>query len=551
VTARQQSSPPAETDVVIVGGGPVGSSLAIDLRLRGVRCTIVERNLDIVYDMRALNNSMRTMEHFRLWGVEDTHRACAPVPPEFQRDIVFCSALHGHELGVFHAYGFRPEDSRPLAAAAGQPLSQKFTNRVLRERAVELGTVVASGWECTGLEQGPDGVSVEIAPADGSGEPARIRGAYLAGCDGGRSTVLREAGITRSGAGGLGKHLHVVVRSPGLMDGLRNSPGAFFIVFGAKAGGLLLPSDVDEFNLHLTGFGVDEDTSGVDLASIARWVIGRDVPVEIASVSPYAVHELIADTYRLGRVVVAGDAAHLFCPFGGLNMNTGISDAGNLGWKLAACVQGWGGETLLQSYSDERRPLGVASAQEATTNLRALTAAVHDVIGSGVPDEDTPEADAARRAMGRELYERTYPEWNTVGITLDQRYAGSPVVVDDGSVAPEWKVAEYAAFAKPGHRAPHAWSEDGVSLYDRFGQGFTLLALGADEHDVRTLADAAAARRVPLTVLPSDEPELRDLYDAPLVLVRPDQHVAWRGQKAPEDPLRVLDTIRGAAGSSA
>jgi 2-polyprenyl-6-methoxyphenol hydroxylase-like FAD-dependent oxidoreductase len=549
-TLHEKSSdppiPPAATSVLIVGAGPVGSALAIDLRLRGVPCVLVEKVVGITYDMRAMNNDMRTMEHFRRWGIEETHRACSPVPPAFQRDLVFCSALHGHELGVFRAYGFRQEDARPLAAAAAQPLSQKFTNRVLRRRAEELGAIVAEGWECTGVEQSSHGVEAQVVRADGSGGECRIRALFAAGCDGGRSTVTAAAGISRSGAGGLGKHLHVVVRTPALLEELPISPGAFYIVFNERAGGLVLPSDLDEFNLHLTGFGVDEDTSGLDLLAIARAVIGRDAEVLIESVSPYIVHELVADTYRVGRIVVAGDAAHMFCPFGGLNMNSGISDAANLGWKLAACLEGWGGEGLLDSYTDERRPLGLANCQAATANLRALTATVHDVLGSGVPAGETPEADAARRQLGKRLYEQTYPEWNTAGLVLDQRYDGSEIVVDDGSPPPAWDVAAYVPSARPGHRAPHVWCEDGRSLYDRFGPGFTLLRLGEDEGGARTLTKAAAFRGVPIDVLRLDSDELLDLYEAPLVLVRPDQHVAWRGDAVPADPLAVIDAVRGA-----
>ncbi len=531
--------------MLIVGAGPVGSALAIDLRLRGVPCVLLEKTVGIAYDMRAMNNDMRTMEHFRRWGIEETHRASSPVPAAFQRDLVFCSALHGHELGVFRAYGFRAEDARPLAAAAGQALSQKFTNRILRRRAEELGAVVVEGWECTDVEQSRDGVVAQIVQTGGSGEERSIRALFAAGCDGGRSAVATAAGISRSGAGGLGKHLHVVVRTPGLLEDLPISAGAFYIVFNEKAGGLVLPSDTDEFNLHLTGFGIDEDTSGLDLVGLARAVIGREADVAIESVTPYIVHELVADTYRAGRIVIAGDAAHMFCPFGGLNMNSGISDAANLGWKLAACLAGWGGDGLLDSYGDERRPIGLTNCTAATVNLRALTAAVHDVLGSGVPDGETAEADAARRDLGRRLYEQTYPEWNTVGLVLDQRYDTSSVIVDDGSAAPLWDVASFVPSARPGHRAPHVWSADGVSLYDRFGHGFTLMSLESDESQSRIIADAAAQRGVPIDVLALDSSELLELYEAPLVLVRPDQHVAWRGEVAPENPLGMIDVVRG------
>jgi 2-polyprenyl-6-methoxyphenol hydroxylase-like FAD-dependent oxidoreductase len=466
------------------------------------------------------------------------------VPPEFRRDLVFCTALYGHELGVFRAYGFRPEDAADLAAEAAQPLSQKFTNVVLRRRAEELGTDIATGCELIDLTQSDTGVTAEVVPAEG-GEPHLIRSRYLVGCDGGKSTVVRAAGIGRSGAGAYGKHIQVVVGCPDLLSGLAISPGAFYIVFSAAVGGLLVPSDVDEFNVHIAGFGAEEDTSALDLESIARALLGRDLPLEIKAVSPYLVHELVADTYRAGRVLIAGDAAHLFCPYGGFNMNTGMSDAANLGWKLAACVQGWGGDALLDSYTDERRPLALENSSQATYNVNTLNRAVGEALRLGIPEDETTAAESERRRIGQRLYEMTKREWNTAGVSLDQRYTDSGVVVDDGSDVPAWRPDAYAPAAKPGHRLPHVRLRDGSPLYDRLGAGFTLLDLDADA-DGAGLVEAAARRGVPLTVARLENSEARELYAAPLVLVRPDQHVAWRGSAVPEDPTSLIDTVRGA-----
>jgi hypothetical protein len=243
-------------------------------------------------------------------------------------------------------------------------------------------------------------------------------------------------------------------------------------------------------------------------------------------------------------VLIAGDACHLFCPFGGFNMNTGIDDAANLGWKLAAVLAGWGGELLLDSYGEERRPIALQNCGAASDNVAALVAAISEVIGAGVPDGEGPDQDAERRRLGQRLYDATYPEWNTHGIVLDQRYASSPVIVDDGSHAPAWDRTVYLALAKPGHRAPHALLDGGEPLIDRLGDGLTLLDCGADAAEVDALASAAASRGVPLEVLPA--PALADLYGAPLTLVRPDQHVAWRGEQAPPDAGAMIDVVRGA-----
>ena len=504
-----------------------------------MRCAILERDEGISYDMRAMNNSMRTMEHMRRWGIAERIRECSRVPPAFRQDLVFATALHGHELGVFRAYGFRPEDARELAAEPGAAMSQKYTARVLRARAIELGCPVHAGVEFTGLDQDADSVLAH------AGEHA-IRTRWLVGADGGRSAVRSAAAVAMEGAGGLGKHVHAVVGSPGLLENLPVSAGCFYVLFNPLVGGLVLPSDVDEFNLHLAGYEPDDEVSVEELTAKARIVIGRDADVEVRRSSPYLIHELTASSYRSGRVLLAGDACHLFCPFGGFNMNTGIDDAANLGWKLAAVLAGWGEDGLLDSYEAERRPIALANSQAASDNVAALVDAIGSVIGAGVPDADGAEADAERRRLGRSLYDATFAEWNTHGIVLDQRYGCSPVIVYDGSDAPPWDRTRYVPLAKPGHRAPHGWLGD-APLYDRLGPGMTLLDFGAGESDVRALHDAAALRGVPLEVLAPRDAALAERYEERLVLVRPDQHVAWRGSRAPADPLALIDTIRGAA----
>ena len=540
---QARSALPGDTDVLIVGGGPVGCALGVDLALRGVRCELVEREEGISYDMRAMNNSMRTMEHMRRWGIADEIRSCSRVPPEFRHDLVFCTSLHGHELGVFRAYGFRPEDARDVAAEPGQPMSQKYTARVLRERAVELGCDVHTGWEFLDLEQSDGHVDARVAPTGFPDRAHTVSARYLVGADGGRSAVRGAAGIGMEGAGGLGKHIHAVIGAPRLLEGLSVSPGCFYVLFNPQVGGLVLPSDVDEFNLHLAGYEPDEEVSIAELAAKARVVIGREVEVDVRRASPYLIHELTAETYRSGRVLIVGDACHLFCPFGGFNMNTGIDDAANLGWKLAAVLAGWGGDLLLDSYGDERRPIAVSNCRAASDNVASLLAAIGEVMGTGVPDGESAAEDSARRQLGRRLYEATYPEWNTHGIVLDQRYTDSPVIVDDGSEAPPWDRTRYVPFAKPGHRAPHTWLGDGAPLADRLGDGMLLLDCGAPASACERLCEGAASRAVPLDVVTA--PALSELYQAPLVLIRPDQHVAWRGRNAPADPGGLIDVVRG------
>lgn len=534
---------PAETDVLVVGGGPVGSTVAAQLRLHGIDCAIVEREPEITYWVRAQNVDMRTMEHLRRFGCARDLRACSQAPPEWQRDLVFCTGLFGRELAVVRGYGFREEDSWDLATEPAQPIPQEYTNGVIRQRAVELGAQLATGWSVTGLEQDADGVRVDVAGADG--EQRRVRAAYVVGCDGGRSVVREAAAIPRSGAGGLGKVMHVTFRSPVPLSEAPVSPASFYLVFTPEQGGILIPISLDEYALHLAGYAPDEDTSEVDFGAAARSFVGLDRDFEVRRVAPYLLHQLITDTYRNERVFIAGDAAHLHAPFGGFNLNTGIGDGVDIGWKLAAVLHGWGGERLLDSYTTERRPITLARSHEATDHVKRFQTAVSEAFAAGVPLEDTPAAEARRRAIGDELHERTRLQWNTAGVVLDQRYVDSPIVVDDGSTPPEWRPDVYQPCAKPGHRAPHIRDEQGTPLYDRLGREFTLLVAPGADDGARALGAAAADRGVPLTVLPIDE-RTRGVYEAPLVLVRPDQQVAWRASAAPADPLSVIDTVRGA-----
>jgi hypothetical protein len=267
------------------------------------------------------------------------------------------------------------------------------------------------------------------------------------------------------------------------------------------------------------------------------------MPFELQHVAPWTVHNALAERYRQGGVFLLGDAAHLQSPSGGYGMNGGVGDAVNFGWKLAAVLQGWGGEDLLDTYEIERRQFHVRALEESIRNAED-----NELLTPGL--EDPIDGPTLRQTLAERI-QRTKPKnFQSLGVSLGYRYSTSPVILPDGTPPTPYETSRYIPTAQPGHRAPHTWLPDGTALFDHFGQGFTLLRLGSSEADCSSLERAACKRGVPLTVLRRSEPELRELYQAGLVLIRPDQHVGWRSDTEPENPTAVIDIVRGAINGS-
>jgi 2-polyprenyl-6-methoxyphenol hydroxylase-like FAD-dependent oxidoreductase len=537
-------------DVLVVGGGPVGASLAIELSLRGIDVVVAER---YTYSHRQRGNirgrglSVRSMEHLRRWGIADSLRDQVTVPTQWSRDMIIKTELAGPELVRFgrNIYAGGAE----LSPEAGLGIPQHILTVALQQRADEAGADVLLGWQVVELEPDPDGVNATLLEVT-SGATRHVRAKYTVGCDGGRSLVRETAGIEREESEPLGKNLSVSLYFPDAFDQLDIEPAANFMVFNENGSTLFCPYNAQEWGYAIGPVPLDTDFGALDLEAETRRRIGTDARFTVLWSSPYPIQKRVAKTYRADRLFLAGDAAHLFPPYLGQNMNTGIEDAVNLGWKLAAAVQGWSGALLLDTYSSERRPVGWRNAGASVDTSRAMGRGVKFLRDAGIPRGDSA-ADAARRAeLGHELYAITHREWNSFGIVLDQRYDASPTTVGDDSVAPDWDQTTYPALAKPGHRAPHLWLEPGIALYDRLGQDFTLLDLGAATDQVEPIAKAAADLGVPLSVLRLGSAEARDQYQAALVLVRPDQHVAWRSSAAPSDAVALIDAIRGAAGAA-
>jgi hypothetical protein len=280
--------------------------------------------------------------------------------------------------------------------------------------------------------------------------------------------------------------------------------------------------------------------SAFDADAQLRRGFGKDIDYEMLSVMPWTRLETVAEKFRDGRVFLAGDAIHCFSPTGGFGGNTGIADAVDLAWKLAAVLEGWGGPGLLASYEAERRPVALRNTSEAARNFVRLTSAGRNPALL----DDTEEGRRQRAAVGELVRSETQLEWESLGIQLGYRYNGSPIVVPDGTPDPPDDSRDYVPTGRPGSRAPHAWLADGRSTLDLFGNGFALLRFDPST-DATRLLGAAETLGVPLTLSDIDDRAIGDLYAAKLAIVRPDGHVAWRGADAPDDPDAILRRIAG------
>lgn len=537
------SADETEFEVIIVGAGPVGLSAAIELGRRNIRCLVIERNDRVGYSPRAKTTNVRTREHLRRWGIAGALRDASPISPDRPATVVFATRMNGHLLARFENAMNGSKVRNNLYSEEAQWVPQYVLEDVLRKCAQSLsGVTIKFNTEFVSVTDSGDKVSVVIGDLN-TDRTCEVTSRYLIGADGARSSVRNAIGATMTGQGSYSQNYSVIFRAPELAALQVHELALMYWMVNNDVPSLLGPMDENGLWFFMaTKLAGDVDPATIDPTELIRRATGlSDLGIEIVGTDPWVAHRLVADRYSKGRIFLAGDACHLHPPFGGFGMNMGIGDAVDLGWKMAGRLNGWGGGELLASYELERRKVHVRTIAEAVANFESTS---NQLVQPAIEDSG-PVGEATRREVSEIILATKVREFRTLGVVLGMRYEDSPIVVDDGSVPPRDHFMLYLPSAHPGCLAPHLWLTDGSSLYDHFGDGFTLLMTDGNASEADAFLAKAKKHGVPVKFLTLPDSRLRGRYEARFALIRPDQHVAWRGNAIPDDADSLIATVVG------
>lgn len=537
------------SDVIIVGAGPVGLALALDLGRRGIRSKIIEKQPDPAEGAPLLAKASvineRTMEYCRKLGIADDV-ANSGYPIDLPGDTVFCTGMDGKFIGRLEMASARERDLPDVCCEKLRRCPQMQFDPILARAVIRQGMAdILYNSEVVSLEQDDGSVTLQVKNSvDDSIEEHRCR--YAAACDGAGSKIRKMLGIGFQGKD-LGYAISAIVRVDltSVNPFGRNAERYMFISPEGTWANFTAIDGLDLWRFSIVGGKEKRDLATVDMKGLLTAALGKtnNIPFEIIRVDQWRRSQFTAETLNKGRVYLAGDSAHTMSPTGGHGLNTGFVDAMTLSWMLQGLIQGWGEPGLSSAYTSERLPVAIRNGQGSTRNFGNWT----DTTGRDLVLEDGPEADMQRQELGVRMATNMRQEFQALGLALGYNCYSSPIVAADNSAPPQDEPDVYIQTSRPGHRAPHVWLSEGKSTLDLFGAGFVLLTfsdkVGADSE---ALARAASTVGLPLQIIPVENEAARRIYEGyDLVLVRPDGLVAWRGHSAPENASHVLDVLRG------
>jgi 2-polyprenyl-6-methoxyphenol hydroxylase-like FAD-dependent oxidoreductase len=540
------------TRVLVVGGGPVGTTLAMDLAWRGIDVVVAEqRRRDELPSVKCNHVAARTMEIFRRIGVAQRVRD-AGLPHDHANDVAFRTTTTGIEFARIPIPCRRDRYTTKGGPDGWWPtpepphrINQIYLEPVLVEFAAAMpGLRYLNRVKVLGLTQTADAVTAEAQDLD-TGETLLIAADYLIGCDGPSSEVRRQIGARLQGDAMISRTQSTYIRAPALTKMMQAAPAWSTQSLNPRRSANTFAVDGRETWLIHNYLRSDEtDFAAVDRDHCIRLIlgVGSDFEYEILGQEDWIGRRMLADKFRDRRVFVCGDAAHIWVPFAGYGMNAGIADAMDLSWMLAGVLHGWATPAILDSFEAERRPITEQVSRYAMDTALRLTR-VRAEVPANIEDPG-PDGDAVRESFGRAIYQQHMPQFCCGGLNFGYYYDRSPIIAHDGETPPPYTMYDFTPSTVPGCRVPHVWLRDGRSLYDEMGPNFTLLRF---DRSVATdaMTGAAAKRGVPLTVLDVASDAAPTLYSHKLVLSRPDQHVAWRADAQPDDPLTLIDLVRG------
>lgn len=538
-----------KSSILIVGAGPVGLGMAIDLAWRGVPCTLLDKGDGIVRMSKMGLVSVSSMEFCRRWGISEEVRQCG-FPADFPLNQVFCTNLNGHHIATIEYPCIADEPTHGFSPEKKQRCPQLWFDPILAQKAKKSELIdLQYQKELISFTQNDDGISAIVKGTQDEGLH-EVHAEYLIACDGAGSNIRKASHIDLEGDAALSYSVGIYFTAPDLINHHKMGPAERYMLIGEEGtwGHLTV---VDSRNIwRLTVLGNQEKMESESFDAdywIHRCFGSNSVPYKIDAVMPWRRSRLVANRYQAGRVFLAGDACHVMAPNGGYGMNTGLGDVVNLSWKLEAVLKGWANPKLLNSYEIERRPIAVRNTNAAATNFASMA----PVLSYSKVETDSAEGLATRNRLQTDLVIGTKPEWEVHGITLGYRYEGSPIICQDGTVEPADDMSQYIPTTRPGHRAPHLALSNGESTLDLFGHGFVLFQIedgpekGIEDILISTFKDTADVKGIPLRCFKLSGSIAIKTYERRFVLVRPDGHVAWRGEKLHANPEQLWEQVCG------